>query len=158
MCSSSSGTLRVRMSLASLASLLPPVGKTNAFWLTRFQALSTGDSGEEAYRIFYVGAQSTGGLTPTFFAGTTTCTDSTPGNCKVVNYPVGTQITGHVCGNTLVADVPLSAFGAPVTGPVLYNVTGLSGGRNADDDLYADVDATPSFDYVLGSAAGGASC
>ena len=154
----SSGTLRVRMSLASLASLLPPVGKTNAFWLTRFQALSTGDSGEEAYRIFYVGAQSTGGLTPTFFAGTTTCTDSTPGNCKVVNYPVGTQITGHVCGNTLVADVPLSAFGAPVTGPVLYNVTGLSGGRNADDDLYADVDATPSFDYVLGSAAGGASC
>ena len=59
------GTLRVRMSLASLGSLLPPLGKTNAFWLTRFQALSTGDSGEEAYRIFYVGAQSTGGLTPT---------------------------------------------------------------------------------------------
>ena len=83
----SAGTLRVRMSLASLASLLPPLGKTNAFWLTRFQALSTGDSGEEAYRIFYVGAQSTGGLTPTFFAGTTTCTDSTPGNCKVVQLP-----------------------------------------------------------------------
>src|SRR4051794_5226265 len=153
-----SGTLRVRMSLSSLASLLPPVGKANSIWLTRFQALSTGDSGEETYRIFFVGAQSTGGLTPTFFAGTTTCTDSTPGNCKVVNYPVGTQITGHVCGNTLVADVPLSAFGAPVTGPVLYNVTGLSGGRNADNDLYADVDATPSFDYVLGSATGGASC
>jgi hypothetical protein len=154
----SAGTLRVRMSLASLASLSPPLGKTSAYWLTRFQALSTGDSGEEAYRIFYVGAQSTGGLTPTFFAGTTTCTDSTPGTCKVVNYPVQTQITGHVCGNTLVADVPLSAFGAPVTGPVLYNVTGLSGGRNADNDIYADVDATPSFDYVLGSASGGASC
>ena len=67
-------------------------------------------------------------------------------------------ITGHVCGNTLVADVPFSAFGAPVNGPLLYNVTALSGGRNADVDLYADVDATPSFDYVLGSAAGGASC
>ena len=34
---------------------------------------------------------------------------------------------------------------------MLYNVTGLSGGRNADNDLYADVDATHSFDYVLGS-------
>ena len=47
---------------------------------------------------------------------------------------------------------------APVSGPLLYNVTALSGGRNADVDLYADVDATPSFDYVLGSASGGATC
>jgi hypothetical protein len=152
------GTLRVRMSLASLSSLLPPAGKTSAFWLTRFQALSTGDSGEEAYRIFYVGAQSTGGLTPSFFVGSTTCTDTTPGNCKVVNYPAQQQIAGRVCNNTLVADVPLSSFGAPVSGPLLYNVTALSGGRNADADLYADVDATHSFDYVLGSATGGAAC
>jgi hypothetical protein len=151
-------TLRVRMSLSSLASLLPPAGKTGAYWLTRFQALSTGDHGEEAYRIFYVGAQSTGGLTPSFFAGTTTCTDTTPGNCKVVNYPATTPVSGHVCGNTFVVDVPLSTFGQPITGPVLYNVTALSGGRNADDDLYADVDATRSFDYVLGSSRGGSSC
>jgi len=34
----------------------------------------------------------------------------------------------------------------------------LTGGRNADVDLYADVDASPSFDYVLGSALGGATC
>src|SRR5207237_165271 len=119
------GTLRVRMSLASLASLLPPAGKTSAFWLTRFQALSTGDSGEEAYRIFYVGAQSTGGLTPSFFVGSTTCTDTTPGNCKVVNYPAQQQVAGKVCGNTFVVDVPLSAFGQPISGPVLYNVTAL---------------------------------
>jgi hypothetical protein len=146
------------MSLASLNSLQPPVGKTSAFWLTRFQALSVGDSGEEAYRIFYVGAESTGGLTPTFFAGTTTCTDTTPQNCKVVNYPAQQQVTGHVCGNTLVADVPLSGFGDPISGPLLYNVTALSGGRNGPDDLYADVDATRSFDYVLGSNSGGSSC
>ena len=154
----SAGTLRVRMSLSSLSSLLPPTGKTSAFWLTRFQALSTGDFGEETYRIFYVGAQSTAGLTPTFFVGSTTCTNTTPGNCKVTNYPVQQQIAGQVCGNTLVADVPLSAFGSPVNGPLLYNVTALSGGRNADADLYADVDATHSFDYVLGSATGGAAC
>src|SRR5207249_9973944 len=148
----------VRMSLSNLSSFAPPLGKTSAFWLTRFQALSTGDSGEEAYRILYVGAESTGGLTPSFFVGTGTCTDSTPGNCKVVNYPAQQQVAGHVCGNTLVADVPLSAFGAPIPGPLLYNVTALSGGRNAAEDLYADVDATPSFDYVLGSSSGGATC
>ena len=151
-------TLRVRMSLASLASLAPPVGKAQSFWLTRFQALSTGDSGEQSYRIFYVGAQATGGLTPSFFVGSTTCTDSTPGTCKVTNYPATTTVPGKVCGNTLVADVPLSAFGNPVNGPLLYNVTALSGGRNADNDLYADVDATHSFDYVLGSGKAGASC
>jgi len=152
------GTLRVRMSLASLSSLQPPAGKTSSLWLTRFQALSVGDSGEESYRIFYVGAESTAGLTPTFFAGTTTCTNTTPQNCKVLNYPVQQQVTGHVCGNMLVADVPLSGFGDPITGPLLYNVTALSGGRNGPDDLYADVDATRSFDYVLGSNKGGSSC
>ena len=121
-------------------------------------ALSTGNAGEEAYRIFYVGAQSTGGLTPTFFSGSTTCTDTTPQNCKVVNYPAQQQIAGYVCGNTLVADVPLSGFGAPVNGPLLYNVTAVAGGRNADNDLYSDVDLTRSFDYVLGSSTGGSSC
>jgi hypothetical protein len=151
-------TLRVRMSLSSLAALTPPAGKTQSLWLTRFQALSTGDSGEQAYRIFYVGAQSTGGLTPSFFAGSTTCTDSTPGTCKVTNYPATIPVQGKVCGSTLVVDVPLSGFGNPVQGPLLYNVTAFSGGRNADNDLYADVDATHSFDYVLGSSNGGSSC
>jgi hypothetical protein len=141
-----------------LKSLQPPAGKTSSIWLTRFQALSTGDSGEEAYRIFYVGAESTASLTPSFFAGSTTCTNTTPKNCKVLNYPAQQQVTGHVCGNTLVADVPLSGFGSPVSGPLLYNVTAVSGGRNSADDLYADVDATRSFDYVLGSNKGGSSC
>ena len=154
----SPGTLRVRMSLASLQSLQAPVGKTSAFWLTRFQALSLGNSGEESYRIFYVGAESTAGLRPSFFFGTTDCTDTTPKTCKVVNYPAQTPVAGHVCGNALVADVPLSGFGDPVNGPLLYNVTALSGGRNGPDDLYADVDATRSFDYVLGSNNGGSSC
>jgi hypothetical protein len=154
----SAGTLRVRMSLSSLASLTPTAGKTSSFWITRFQALSTGDSGEESYRIFYVGAQSTGGLTPTFFAGSTTCTNTTPQNCKVLNYPAQQQVTGHMCGNTLVADVPLSGFGSPVNGALLYNVTSFSGSRNADNDNYSDVDATRTFDYVLGSNTGGAGC
>ncbi len=154
----SAGTLRVRMSLASLATMLPPAGKANALWLTRFQALSVGDSGEEAYRAFYVGAQSTAGTAPTFFVGSTTCTETTPKTCKVTNYPVQHQIAGQVCGNSLVVDVPLGAFGQPVQGAVLYNVTAVSGGRNADNDLYADVDTTRSFDYVLRSSKGASAC
>ena len=43
-------------------------------------------------------------------------------------------------------------------GALLYNVTAFSGSRNADVDLYSDVDATRSFDYVLGSSRGGSSC
>jgi len=155
----SSGTLRVQMTLASLKSLAPPPGRTSAAWLTRFQALSTGDSGEEAYRIFYVGAQSTAGLAPQYFAGTTTCTNTDPGNCKILQYPIQKAATGRICGNTITIDVPLSGLGPPILGDRLYSVTALAVGRNDDTtDLYADVDASPSFDYVLGSSSGGAGC
>lgn len=153
------GTLRVQMTLASLRSLLPPAGRTSAAWITRFQALSVGDHGEEAYRIFYVGAQSTAGLAPQYFAGTTTCTNTDPGNCKVVQYPVQQKASGRICGNTITIDVPLSTFGQPISGDRLYSVTALAVGRNDDTaDLYADVDAAPSFDYVLGSSTGGTTC
>jgi hypothetical protein len=63
-----------------------------------------------------------------------------------------------VCGNVISADVPLASLGKPVQGTTLFNVTALTFGRNADADIYADVDATPSFDYVLGSATGGSAC
>ena len=86
--------LRVKMTLANLNGLLPPPGKTSAVWLTRFQALSVGDFGEEAYRIFYVGAESTGGPAPQYFAGSTTCTDTTPQNCKIMQYPRTMAATG----------------------------------------------------------------
>ena len=154
----SAGILRVKMTLDSLASLAPPTGKTRSTWLARFQALSVGDKGEESYRIFYLGADSVGGTAPSFFAGTTTCTDTDPGNCKIINYPVQVAATGKVCGNVISVDVPLAALGKPVQGTTLFNVTALTFGRNADTDIYADVDATPSFDYVLGSSTGGGAC
>jgi hypothetical protein len=156
----SPSTLRVKMTVANLAGMLPPPGKTSAVWLTRFQALSVGDFGEQAFRIFYVGAESTGGLAPQFFAGTTTCVDTTPGNCKVVDYPASMPATGRVCGNTLSVDVPINGgfgVGLPV-GNTLYNVTAFTFGRNGADDLYADVDASHSFDFALGGPSGGTAC
>lgn len=154
-----SGTLRVRMSVVDAGLLLPPPGKTAAVWLTRFQTLSTGDAGEQAYPVFYVGARSTGAQGLQYFAGTTTCTDTTPGNCKVMNYPATLPATGKLCGNTTIqVDVPLSGFGRPVKGSKLFSVTAFGLGENADDDIYADVDATRAFDYTLGSNVTTAAC
>jgi hypothetical protein len=153
--------LRVKMTVANLAGLQPPPGKTSATWLTRFQALSTGNSGEEAYRIFYVGAESTAGLPLQYFAGSTTCTETTPQNCKVVQYPKQMAAQGRLCGNTISVDVPVNGgfgIGLPV-GKTLYNVTAFSFGRNNDNtDIYADVDATHSFDFALGGPSGGGAC
>ena len=135
------------MTVADLAGMLPPPGKANAVWLTRFQALSVGDFGEEAYRIFYVGAESTGGQAPQYFAGSTTCTDTTPQTCKVLDYPRTMVATGRVCGNTISVDVSLNGgfgIGLPV-GNKLYNVTAFTFGRNDANDIYADVESrTPS--------------
>jgi hypothetical protein len=168
-------TLRFEMTLNDLSSLLPPPGKANAFWMTRFQALSVGDSNgtpgtEEAYRIFYVGAESVGGQPPTFFAGSGNAADATthepgngclptnsPGACKIVFYPAEVAATGCVSGNTISIDVPLSnGFGAgrPINGMTLYNVTAFSGGRDNAEEIYADADSTRSFDYQLGTVSG----
>jgi hypothetical protein len=159
-------TLRVRMTLNNLSSMLPPTGKTNAFWITRFQALSRndGDTGE-AYRIFYVGAESVGGAPPVFFAGSpgltgapVGCNGTTPGTCKVVQYPpeitsVTGPVVGSVSGNTFCIDLPLNAFGAnrPI-GNTLFNVAAFSGGRNnVADDVYSEADSTRSFNFTLGN-------
>jgi hypothetical protein len=165
------GTVRVQMTLNSLASLTPPSGKANSLWLTRFQALSIGDQGEEAYRIFYVGAESNGVGPPTFFAGSglsdqdgvknNGCFTTTPENCKVLQYPAEVSAKGSISGNVITIDVPVQGgFGPnrPIDGNVLYNVTALSAGRNpvpasgpTTAEFYADLDATRTFDYTLTS-------
>ena len=157
-------TLRVEMTLNGNPALAtPPAGKTNGLWLTRFQALSTGDEGEEAYRIFYVGAEKPAIGSTTFFAGSgRSAEDAVPGNgclvttsenCKVLQYPAEQSATGTIVGNTIRIDVPIQGgFGPnrPIFGGTLFNVTALSAGRNSTPyDFYADLDATKSFDYRI---------
>ena len=159
------GTLRVEMTLNGNPALAtPPTGKTNGLWLTRFQALSVGDEGEESYRIFYVGAEKPAIGSTTFFAGSgKSAEDAVPGNgclittsenCKVLQYPAEAVATGTITGNTIRIDVPIQGgFGPnrPILGGSLFNVTALSAGRNSTPyDVYADLDATRSFDYALG--------
>src|SRR5262249_25614795 len=77
-------TLRIQMTVSSLAQLTPPAGKTSSVWLTRFQALSPRPGGpEDIYRIFYVSMESVAGAAPTFYAGTASCQSTTPTNCKI---------------------------------------------------------------------------
>jgi hypothetical protein len=151
------GVLRVQMTVADLASLAPPAGKTQLVWLTRFQAKSVMKNGAEAYRIFYVGAKSVNGGKPTYFAGSgddpTGCL-STSGGCKILVHLAEVPLTsGSVSGDTITIDVSLqNGFGAgrPISGSTLYAVTALSYGQNADQDIYLEGDATHSFDFALG--------
>ena len=153
----SKGILRVQMTLGSLASLAPPPGKPQLVWLTRFQAKSTTANGAEAYRIFYVGARSTAGGAPAFFAGSgdppTGCLSASSG-CKIMFHPAEQTLTsGAVSGNTITIDVSLdNGFGPnrKIEGSTLYAVTALSYGQNGDADIYLEGDATHSFDYDLG--------
>jgi Ca2+-binding RTX toxin-like protein len=167
-----SKTLRVEMTLKDLSSLAPPTGKTNAVWLTRFQVLSVGDppAEEEAYRIFYVGAESVNGAVPTFFAGSGNsnsgpmqsvpgngCANSLPGaaaGCKVILYPaeVNADPSSNLTGNKFTIDVQIQGgFGPdrPIKGNRLYNVAAFTFGRNAAEDFYTDIDSTRSFDFPL---------
>jgi hypothetical protein len=153
----SATVLRVRMTVKDLSQRTPPPGKASSVWLTRFQALSPRPGGTaNVYRIFYVYMETKAGQLPSFYAGTASCQGTSVNNCKIFQYRGEVPATGAISGNTVTIDVGLNTgFGAPIASKRLYNVTAFTFGRtNNLDDLYADVDATPSFNYDLGSAKG----
>src|SRR3954463_1548309 len=145
-------TLRFKFTVDDLSKLVPPAGKTTPVWLVRFQALAPLENDtEDVYRVFYVYMEKKAGVLPQFYAGTATCQDTTPGNCKMLNYPETKAVDGTIDGNTITIDVGLkTGFGAPIDGDTLHSVTGFTfGWNNPGDDLDADVDATQPFDYQL---------
>src|SRR5881409_101842 len=165
--------LRATLKLQSLASLLPPAGSTGLLWLVRWQFLSTGDAGEESYRIFYLGANSTAGRTPVFFAGTGTsaapgtgippgngCVTTTPQNCKIIKYPSEILETGTTNSSTgtITRTAPLSDLGSPFTGDTLFSVTALTFAYTNANPILTDGDAARAFDYVLGKTALPSNC
>src|SRR5436309_11351191 len=135
------------------ASLLPPAGSTGRLWLVRWQFLSSGDTGEESYRIFYLGANSTAGQSPVFFAGTGTsatptgvmgngCITNTPQNCKVILYPNEISETGSInaAKNTITITAPLTDIGNPIRGDILYSVTALTFAFTTPNKILTDAD------------------
>jgi hypothetical protein len=165
--------LTVTLHLASLTSLLPPTGSNGIVWLTRWQFLTTGDGGEESYRIFYVGANSTAGQPPTYFAGTGTsaapttgippgdgCVTTTPQNCKIIVYPNEKAETGtiNVSTGNITITAPLTDIGSPILGDELFSVTSLTFGWTTHNPILQDADATRSFDYILGQTTTPSNC
>jgi hypothetical protein len=165
--------LSVTLKLSSLANLLPPGGSTGLLWLTRWQFKTTGDGGEESFRIFYLGANSTGGQSPVFFAGTGTsaapttgvppgdgCVTTTPQNCKVIVYPSEEPETGNLdpSTNTITITAPLSDIGSPLLGERLYSVTALTYGFTKGNPILTDADATRAFDYILAQTVAPSNC
>jgi hypothetical protein len=147
-------TLRFQISVADLSQLTPPVGKTTPLWLVRFQALGPlASDPHDVYHIYYVYMQKTADAVPQFYGGVAACQTTTPTNCKIFQYRGDTAVDGSINGNTITINAGLNTgFGVPIDGSTLYNVTAFTFGRNDSfDDLYADVDATQPFDYVLGS-------
>jgi len=146
-------TLRFQLSVADLSQLLPPPGKTTPVWLVRFQALGPLASGpQDVYHVYYVYMQKAANVLPQFYAGVATCQDTTPNNCKLLEYSGDRAVDGSINGNTITINVPVkTGFGSPIDGSTLFNVTAFTLGRNGAADLYADVDATEPFDYKLGS-------
>jgi hypothetical protein len=163
--------LTVTLKLNSLASLAPPTGSDGMLWLTRWQFLSTGDGGEESYRIFYVGANSTLGGNPTFFAGTGTsatstgvpgdgCVTTTPQNCKLIVYPNEKVETGTLTPSTgtITITTSLSDIGIPIRGDTLFSVTTLTFGYVTHNPILRDADVTRAFDYVMGTTSMPSNC
>jgi len=165
--------LRATLKLQSLASLLPPAGSTGLLWLVRWQFLSTGDAGEESYRIFYLGANSTAGQPPVFFAGTGTsaspgtgvppgngCVTTTPQNCKIIRYPSEIPETGMIntSKGTITITSPLSDLGSPITGDILYSVSALTFAYTSPNPVLVDADATRAYDYILGKTITPSNC
>ena len=147
-------TLRFKLTVADLSQMTPPPGKTAPLWLVRFQALGPlANDPRDVYHTYYVYMEKTANAVPQFYGGVAACQTTTPTNCKIFQYRGDTAVEGSIDGNTITIDAGLNTgFGVPIDGTTLYNVTAFTFGRNDSfDDLYADVDATPPFDYALGS-------
>ncbi|MDQ6694688.1 MAG: S-layer homology domain-containing protein [Chloroflexota bacterium] len=158
---SDSMNITVSMTISNLNASRVLPGASSVLWLTRWQEKSSGDFQEESYRIYYAGARSTAGGAPTFFYGTGTvatgtgvgCTDTTPQNCKLVQYPAQFPTTGvfdQTTGQILI-NVPRRGVGDPPNGAFLYSVTGYTlGTRDSSADFYDDVDVSKAFTTQLG--------
>ena len=120
-----------------------------------------------------MGANSTAGGTPTFFAGTGTsaapttgippgdgCVTTTPQNCKLIVYPNEKAETGTIdtSTGTITITTLLTDIGSPILGDTLFSVTALTFGYITGDRILRDADATRSFDYVLGQTSMPSNC
>jgi hypothetical protein len=158
-----SKTIEVTMKLTSASSIgsrIPQAGATDG--LTPIQQAKYVTRWDYKGKVFYVGANVTQGENaPTYFAGEV---NSDSGVLAVgggttyygTKYNAQKTATGRISGTTVVIDVPVASVGGAGKGASLYSV-GSYAMLGADDrtvvlnTIPVTVDATPTFDTVLGS-------
>ncbi|MDQ1702107.1 MAG: hypothetical protein QOF57_1359 [Frankiaceae bacterium] len=157
--------LEFSIKLASAANLGAgvPTGFDGLTPLRQAKYLVRWDFGKNAY---YVGANVPAGGTPSYFSGVVSPAEGvlSPTNPDSPfafgnRYAALSPATGHVSGNTMVIDVPLSAIGTPKVGSELlsvgtYSMVGGPDGAVILETLPLTVDSTPTFDTNLAPAPG----
>jgi hypothetical protein len=163
-------------------SVSPTLGGPVADWMVRwaapaYAAQSTGytkcpETGNSCDgNIFYVGMESNGGGSPTYFTGSTQAITTT--HTKYFTYPASdtTDVKGAISGGTITWTVPLSTVGSPAAGQGLFSITGFAstqqvpstvptqsvsanGGQVGDFNVPQIIASTPAFDYMVGAAGG----
>jgi hypothetical protein len=157
--------LEFKINLASAAHLGAgvPTGNDGLTQLQQAKYLVRWDFGKDAY---YAGANVAAGGSPSYFSGRVSLAEGvlSPTNPDAAfafgnRYaPIG-KATGHVSGNTMVIDVPLSDVGSPKVGSPLvsvgtYAMVGARDNAVVLETLPLTVDATPTFDTNLAFAPG----
>jgi hypothetical protein len=143
--------------LATPASLGGPV----ANWMVRWAAPSYGKPGDG--NQYYVGMQSVGGGTPTFYLGTTTAITTT--HAKYFTYPATHAIKGSIQGGLITWTVPLNLISSPHKGDGLFSITGFTstqlapaatstaklpnGGDLGDQNVPNEISATAPYDFYV---------
>jgi hypothetical protein len=150
-------TIKVK-SLADL-SVSPALGGPDASWIVRWTRVMPGTTGNG--HIFYAGMDNnaSGGGTPTFFAGDTSCIPG-PGNpaehCKYLTYPQTTVLSASQASynpttGVITMHVPETAVGPPEPAgrATLYSVTAFSATSTVPQSattLFNVIDSTVPFD------------
>ncbi|HEX4654432.1 MAG TPA: hypothetical protein VH274_01680 [Mycobacteriales bacterium] len=148
--------------LASHLATTPPLGGPVDNWMVRWAAPSYKGNGDG--NMFYVGMQSAGGQSPSFYTGTTGAITST--HAKYFTYPATHAIKGQIQGATISWTLPLSLVGNPHKGQGLYSVTGFTstqaapagvttipvpdqGGELGDENIPNLIGATSPFTFIV---------
>jgi hypothetical protein len=149
--------------LAADLRTVPPLGGPVDNWLVRWAAPSYKGPGDG--NMFYVGMQSAGGNSPTFYTGTTQAITTT--HTKYFMYPATHAIKGTIQGATITWTVPLSLVGSPKNGQGLFSITAFTstqatpaatstvtipnqGGELGDVNIPNLISASTPFTYIVG--------
>lgn len=156
-------TLEVTIKLgtaSNLGSKIPPAGSTDGLTpITQAKYVTKWDFNG---RVFYAGANVAQGETaPTFFSGEVNSSSgvlAAGGGAALygTKYNAQTAATGRAAGTTITIEVPVSVVGSPTKGSSLFSVGSyamLGPNDNAVvlNTVPVTVDATPTFDTLLGS-------